>query len=171
VCPRLQSGASAGPLNFTAKALLVRINRSLIAISVGVALAAIISALLAFLAPFYLIPIYNYLARTNAPTISLTHGTAHPILYHPISIGLTLLTSALPVGPAAYFAAWVADRRFVLHALVATAAYLLIAGLFSWDVVIWSPLYFAAIAAWSLLVATGAGCLRMRQKVYSREAL
>jgi hypothetical protein len=53
----------------------------------------------------------------------------------------------------------------------AGASYLLIAGLFSWDVVIWSPLYFAAIAAWSLLVATGAGCLRMRQKVYSREAL
>jgi hypothetical protein len=137
----------------------VRIDRSLKGIGAGVVLALIVSALLALLAPFYLIPIYNHIASAASPA----RGTAHPILYHPVAVAMTLLTSALQVGPSAYLAARVADHRFIPHALVATAVYLLLAGVLAPEVVIWSPLYFIGISAWSLLVATGAGYVRYRQ--------
>jgi hypothetical protein len=145
----------------------MRVGRSLIAISAGVALALVISVLLSLLSPFYLIPIYNhFVAAGGASATFWTAGTAH--LSPSLSISIALLTSVMQIGPPAFLAAWVARNRFILHAVATAAVYLSVSALLSWDVVKWSPLYFVAISAWSILVAAISGGIRGLQTLNVR---
>jgi hypothetical protein len=139
----------------------VHIKLSLKALGAGVLLAFIASALLSLLAPYYLIPIHGLIARGSAP---------RSLLYHPLTIAVMLLTCILEVGVPGYLAAWIANRRFILHSLIVAVVYIALAIAISWDGIAPTS-YLLVVTAWSLLVATMAGYLRQWQRRGSGEAL
>jgi hypothetical protein len=139
----------------------VHTNLSLKAIGAGVLLALVASALLLFLVPYFQIVIYYNITRGSPP---------HDYFRHPLPIVVMLLMCILQVGVSGYLAAWIANRRFILHSVIAAVVYIALATAFTWDVTEWTPVTYLLVA-WSLLVAAVAGYLRGWQRRGSSEAL
>ena len=136
-------------------------NLSLKAIGAGVLLALVASALLLVLFPYYQILIYDHITRGSPP---------HKYFRHPLPIVVMLLMCILQVGLPGYLAARIANRRSILHSVIAAVVYIALASALTWDIIEWTPVTYLLVA-WSLLVAAVAGYLREWQRRGSREAL
>ena len=134
-------------------------NLSLKAIGAGVALALVVSVLLAYMAPIYLNPIYDHIVA-GSPSGRVT---SHRLLLHPLMLAVTLVSSILQVGIPGYLAAWVADWRFVLHSVAVALIFTIVTGLVAWDGLLWVPLLFLALTVSNLVIAVSTGLLRQYQ--------
>jgi len=162
VRPRRQGlGLLGGPSTSPLERFTVHTNLSLKAMGAGVLLALVASALLLVLIPYYQILIYEHITRGAPP---------HDYFRHPLPIVVMLLMCILQVGLPGYLAAWIANRRFILHSVIAAVVYIALATALTCDVIEWTPVTYLLVA-WSLLVAAMAGYLREWQRRGSREAL
>ena len=162
----LLGGPSTSPLErFNVQAKL-----SLKAIGAGVCAALIASALLSVLASFYLVTIYNDAVRGIDFANELeVQRFSHRVMFHPLNIAFTLITSIVQVAIPGYLAAYIADRQFVVHSLAVTGITTALSCVGAWEQGVWLPLVLFAI--WSPLVGAGAGFLRQYQAGNRREAL
>ncbi len=124
-------------------------------------MALVASALLLYLVPYLQILIYDNITRGSPP---------HDYFRHPLPMIVMLLMCILPVGLSGYLAAWIANRRFILHSVIVAVVYIALAGALTWDVIEWTPVTYLLVA-WSFLVAAVAGYVREWQRRGSREAL
>jgi hypothetical protein len=162
-----KSDSFAGSATSSSERMSLWSDVSFKGIAAGLFASLAATVLLSFLLGYYLVPVYNSIAASGS---LLSHQFSWHALFHPLTLAFALLASFLAVGMPAYLAAVVANRRFVFHALVATAASVVLSCVASLEDAVQFPLALVAIAGWSLAIAACAGFFRKHQVESRREA-
>ena len=136
---------------------------SLKGISAGILVSLILGIPVNIIFSVYFVETYNEItSNIDLSDENVVHKIDRVLMYHPLSIAFLIAKILITVGIPAYIAALVADKAYILNAVILGSVVLLFLA-FDFETVIQDPFLFAVLAIFLLVVACLSGLLRYKQ--------
>jgi len=136
---------------------------SLKGISAGILVSLILGIPVSIIFSVYFVEIYNEIASNiDLSDENVVREIDRKLMYHPLSIAFLIAKTLITVGIPAYIAARVANKGYILNAVI-LGAILVLFGALDFETAVQDPLLFAVLATSLLVVAYLSGLLRYKQ--------